>query len=239
MEIALFNAKKRSKQQEYMDTHIFDAPTYQQLLTDLKTVNKYLGGFAITYKAIDKLLQQKKLKEVTIVDVGCGDGEQLRYLSKKLKNSSISFQFIGIDYKEEILAIATHRSKQYHNITFKKANILDPHCNLPKASIYTCSLFLHHFNDKQIINIINGLLKNSTLGVVINDLHRSWWAFYLFKIFSILFIKTEVAKYDGLVSVASGFTFRDFKTYKLQINGSHKIQWKWAFRYLWTIKKKN
>ena len=77
------------------------------------------------------------------------------------------------------------------------------------------------------------------MGVVINDLERSPIAYYLFKAFSFFFIKTEIAKKDGLLSVRRAFKMRELQDFSKQVkNATHHIRWKWAFRYIWVLKKK-
>jgi hypothetical protein len=72
---------------------------------------------------------------------------------------------------------------------------------------------------------------------VINDLHRSKVSFFLFKLFSLIFIKTPIAKHDGLVSIKSAFTKLDLVTFSIDMpHVEHDIRWKWAFRYLWIIR---
>ena len=68
-----------------------------------------------------------------------------------------------------------------------------------------CNLFLHHFKNEEIITIVQKLVDASKMGVVVNDLNRNKLAFNLFKVFSRIFLKTHIARNDGLVSVARGF----------------------------------
>ena len=50
---------------------------------------------------------------------------------------------------------------------------------------------------------INEYVELAKIGIVINDLQRSGLAYYLFKLFSLIFIKTDVAKIDGLISISN------------------------------------
>ena len=74
-----FSNKYRSGQTEIMDDLDFQGVEMKNLLKDLKVVNKWLGGNTITIDGIKKLLQNhSKAEKVTILDIGCGDGELLR-----------------------------------------------------------------------------------------------------------------------------------------------------------------
>ena len=74
------------------------------------------------------------------------------------------------------------------------------------------------------------------MGVVINDLQRSKLAYYLFKGFSAIFIRTAMARRDGLISIGSGFTREELQDFAKDLPMvQHRIRWKWAFRYVWVM----
>jgi len=53
-----------------------------------------------------------------------------------------------------------------------------------------------------------------------------------------LFLKTDTAKHDGLVSIARGFKKDELEHISKKIpNQKSEIHWKWAFRYQWILKK--
>jgi len=79
----------------------------------------------------------------------------------------------------------------------------------------------------------------ASLGVIINDLERNRLAYYLFHAFSLIFIKTKIAKQDGLISIRRGFLREELQGMSLAFpNLEHRIRWRWAFRYLWVMQAK-
>ena len=99
-----------------------------------------------------------------------------------------------------------------------------------------CTLFLHHFEDPIALNFIQTLLKNAKIGVVINDLHRHWLAYYLFKLLTSVF-GNEMTREDGLTSILKAFKRKDLDRFSKKINFKSTITWRWAFRYQWIINK--
>lgn len=66
-----------------MDDFNLQGDEMQELLTDLKRVNKMLGGNAISLNGIGQLLEGRPANNtITILDIGCGDGEMLRQCAK-------------------------------------------------------------------------------------------------------------------------------------------------------------
>ena len=97
-------------------------------------------------------------------------------------------------------------------------------------------MFLHHFKNEELISFLKSTIKKVTIGVVINDLHRHKLAYYLFKLIG-FFIKNKMIREDGLISILRAFKRKDLENISIQMKVQFSIQWKWAFRYLWVLKK--
>jgi len=222
-----------------MDDFDLKGEEMKELLTDLKKVNKWLGGNQVTKRGIVKLLANRSKEEtITILDLGCGDGEMLRECARFALREGYQFELIGIDANTFILEEARSRSEDFKNITYKEMDIFSEETKVLKLDIALCTLFLHHFSNQDIQTIIQKVLNEAKLGIVINDLHRSRLAFWLFKAISTIILKTRIARHDGLVSVARGFKRSELETMAKQfVNGESIISWKWAFRYSWILKK--
>ena len=70
------------------------------------------------------------------------------------------------------------------------------------------TLFLHHFKEAQLVSFLENTLKQTRIGIIVNDLHRHKLAYYLFILLS-LFIKNKMITEDGLTSVLRGFKRKD------------------------------
>ena len=46
-----------------------------------------------------------------------------------------------------------------------------------------------------------------------------------------------MVKQDGLTSILKAFKRKDLENISKEIKVHFSIQWKWAFRYLWILKK--
>lgn len=233
-----FSNVLRSDQEEIMDSFELSGEEMQNVLTDLKTVNKYLGGNNITIGGISKLLKDHSLtEEVTIIDLGCGDGEMLRQCARFGKKNGYNLKLIGIDGNSHILEEASNRSAHFKNISFMQLDVFsEEKFNVP-FDIALCTLFLHHFKERSILILLQKLIDKARLGVVVNDLGRNYFAFKLFYVVSKIFLKTKVARHDGLVSVARGFKRKELLEMSKKLNLKYfSISWKWAFRFQWILK---
>lgn len=230
----------RSKQEEIMDNFELQGNELKRTLKDLENINKWLGGNKITIKGVKQLLKGKpKSKTYSIADIGCGNGSVLREIAKWGKSNGYDLKLIGIDANAHSIRVAKQESNDFPEINFLKLNIFSSQFNDLDFDIITCTLTLHHFIDQEIASIMMNFKENSNLGVVINDLHRSKMAWYLFQAFCFVFIDNEIARKDGLVSILRAFKKKDLNIYASNIPmAQHTISWEWAFRYLWVIRNK-
>ncbi|MCM5663266.1 methyltransferase domain-containing protein [Galbibacter mesophilus] len=234
----IFHFPNRCEDTELMDDPNLNPAMLEEVLKDLATVNKLLNGNKITIKAIEKIIRDNPNEHFTILDMGCGDGQLLRDISVYFRKKRRNFALVGIDISEKGIEIAKERSKEYPEISFHCQDILNLTTNALECDILVCSLTMHHFKDHEIPLFLEKFVHLAKIAVIINDLERSKLAYYLFKFFSAIFIKTKIAKEDGLVSIKSGFTKDDLHHFSNNLPQiSHSIQWKWAFRYLWVLQK--
>lgn len=232
------NTKYRAIGTEIMDDFSLEGEELRNALDKIADINKLLGGNKLTLNCVKQLLKETNKQEITIVDVGCGNGDMLRMLADYGKEANIDFRLIGIDANKYTINYARKLSKAYLNIEYRCLDVFEDDFKVLKYDIVLCTLTLHHFKDDEILKIIATFNKNAVMGVVINDLHRSKIAYRLFSIMCRLFNLNRMSREDGLLSILRGFKKEELELYskKLNLNNS-RIQWKWAFRYQWIISK--
>ncbi|MGB6151200.1 MAG: methyltransferase domain-containing protein [Pricia sp.] len=228
---------ERSRAPELMDDGNVAVQTLKEVLHDLDRTNTLLGGNRITVQGVERLIREHRQESYTIVDMGCGNGSMLREIVKLGRRRRVNVKATGIDLSEKGLAIAKSASADFPEIRFLKQDILALNPDDLECDILLCTLTMHHFYSENIPVFLKQFTKLASIGVVINDLQRSALAYQLFKGFSAIFIRTKIAKHDGLVSIQSGFTKAELENFAKDLPSvEHEIQWKWAFRYLWVMR---
>lgn len=222
-----------------MDDFSLEGEELRDALDKLAGINAFLGGNNGVIKGIKKLLNSNfKDSEVSIADIGCGSGDMLRVIADYGKKHDIKFRLTGIDANEFTVNYARKLSAGYENIEYICTDIFAPDFENLKYDIFICTLTLHHFKDDEILKIMSIFNNNAAKGVVINDLHRSKVAYFLFKIICFVFGLNRMSREDGLVSILRGFKKQELQHYSEKLNlKKYSIQWKWAFRYQWIIFK--
>lgn len=233
------NTTHRTNDSEIMDDFLLEGEELKESLDKIAKINQLLGGNQLTLQGVQDLMSKiPKLNEIVIVDVGCGNGDMLRTLADFGLKKKLKFQLIGVDANKYTVNHAQSLSKNYSNISYRCEDIFDQSFNELKYDIILCTLTLHHFKYDEIIYLLNVFCTNSTIGIVINDLHRSPIAYRLFQALCLVFRLNEMSRQDGLTSILRGFKkeelihFSEKSSFK-----NYKIHWKWAFRYQWIISK--
>ena len=76
------NTKYRTDEPEIMDDFLMEGEVLQDALDKIAKINQFLGGNQLTLQGVESLLKNhNKNDEVTIVDIGCGNGDMLRKLA--------------------------------------------------------------------------------------------------------------------------------------------------------------
>lgn len=233
----LVDTKYRSDLEEIMDDFTLEGKLLRDTLDKIATINKFLGGNNVTLNGVKKVLQNHpKNKMITIIDLGCGNGDMLRDLAVLGTKHGYLFQLIGIDANPDTIAYAKQLSLNYPQISFKIVDIFSNDFDQLEFDIALATLFFHHFKEPELINFLKKLVSKANLGVVVNDLHRNKMAYYLYKLI-MLPVTNKMVKYDGLVSILRGFKKVDLEQMSQQLQATYDIQWKWAFRFLWVLSK--
>ena len=232
------NTKYRTEEDEIMDDFEMEGETLRITLDEIAKINRLLGGNSLTLKGVDSLIDKQGTNNIiTILDIGCGNGDMLRSLADDALKKGRKLKLIGVDANLYTINYAKNLSEEYSNIDYYHMDIFSNEFSNLSYDIVTCTLTLHHFNNKELLSLLSLLIKNCSIGIVVNDLHRSALAYRLFQAVSFIFQLSEMPSKDGLTSILRGFKKKELENFskKLTIK-NYTIHWKWAFRYQWIIK---
>jgi 2-polyprenyl-3-methyl-5-hydroxy-6-metoxy-1,4-benzoquinol methylase len=217
--------KTRIHQEELLDDLSVPFADIAINMKELDTINTLLGGHAITIKGIEKLIENKT--NLTVCEVGCGGGDNLKAIYNWARKKNISLQLAGLDYNKNCIQYA--KQTQSFPCEWIEENFLT---HTKQYDIIFCSLFTHHFKTEQLKNILLQMKSQSKIGIIINDLHRHPIAFYSIKFLTKVFSKSYLVKNDAPLSVLNGFVIKEWKEIFSSLQMKASIQWKWAFRHL-------
>ncbi|MBK7380260.1 MAG: methyltransferase domain-containing protein [Ignavibacteriales bacterium] len=219
---------KREFTKEIMDDFSIRDERIDFALAELNLINKFLGGNSTTGFGV-KLLSNNNHSnhKLSILDVGAGSSEVLQNkINHDADVYSLDLNFRVCEYLKEKSIDSNVLYGNALHFPFKEKSI----------DIVHLSLFLHHFTEPEINSILTMSIKICKAGIVINDLRRSWFAYFGISLLTKLFSKSEMVKNDGPLSVKRGFTKNELLNI-LSRSGitNYKIYRTWAFRWLVVI----
>lgn len=225
--------RQRSYQQELLDRTDIPFEDIKRNMQELDLINTKLGGHDITLDGIVALMKDQMIfnSALTVVEIGCGGGDNLRAIRNWAEKIRLPVHLKGIDINPDCIAYANQQKRNrgiefitsdYKNMTFEQ-----------KPDIIFSSLFCHHFSEDELIYMLRWMHQNSQLGFYINDLHRHWLAYYSIKFLTRVFSKSYLVKNDAPLSVQRGFKRNEWvEIFKQAGISNFNCKWRWAFRWL-------
>ncbi|WP_158250453.1 methyltransferase domain-containing protein [Aquimarina sp. I32.4] len=218
------NHKIRLQQPEQLDNLSLSGLSLQNTLSSLKFINTFFGTHRQLSKSIVSYCKSKPtVKTFNIVDIGCGGGDCIAYISKELKKQNIAAVLTGIDGNPESISYAIQQNSNNSFINYMVADILDVNFVPPPCDILISSHFIYHFNTKNLHLFLNKIQPKKIKHVIFSELNRNILAYYAFKTIQIILPISRIAKKDGLIAIQRAFTYKELKTI-LQNNGIRKYK---------------
>lgn len=224
--------RTRSAELEIMDDLNCHGEVVDQTLRELEIINRLLGGDNVTIDGIEKLTREKK--SLVIADYGCGGGDLAMKIVRWARTKSIKIEVIGIDANPNIIEFAKKNCSDFKEISFET---LDVFADEKQYDIITATLFVHHFDNDQLVRLFLSMKNQARVGVVINDIHRHSFSYHSIKLLTSLFSNSSMVKFDAPLSVKRAFRKGELIDI-LHAAGitNYTLKWRWAFRWQLIIK---
>lgn len=225
----------RSRQTELIDEAGVPADAWRVCLGELNRINAHLGGHAITLLGLKALIDPART-EITVAEIGCGGGDNLKAIYHWNKSRGLPLRYIGIDLSKSCVDYASSSCRdlgaRFIHADYREVFFED------QPDIVFCSLFCHHFTNEELVDMLRWLHTNSRSGFFINDLQRHPVAFYSIRALTALFSRSYLIKNDAPISVLRGFRRQELEALLHQADiPRYSLSWRWAFRYLLIVKK--
>jgi ubiquinone/menaquinone biosynthesis C-methylase UbiE len=159
---------------ELLDGPLDQPATLDGNLRDLRRINRWLGGVALSAAALEAIAAHRA--DLTLLDVGTGGADIPIALAKLARTRRRRLHAVGIDNRPEVLAAAVRARP--HDVS---DNGVELHVGDGRRLSYAdrsfdvahASLFLHHLDPAVAVETLREMGRVARLGVVINDLDRT------------------------------------------------------------------
>jgi 2-polyprenyl-3-methyl-5-hydroxy-6-metoxy-1,4-benzoquinol methylase len=227
---------QRSYEKELLDRDDIPFADIERNMRELDIINTWLGGHAISIRGLKDLIRAKGLKDhwrrISICEIGCGGGDNLRVLSRWCRKQGIGVEVTGIDNNVHCIAVARERWRE-GNASWIHSDYREVAFDGGKPDIIFSSLFCHHFTDEELVYMLGWMQQHAGAGWFINDLQRHPVAYHSIRLLTKWFSRSYLVKNDAPLSVLRGFSRVEWKKILDQAGiRDYSLRWKWAFRWL-------
>ena len=193
----------RAIAEELMDADDLAPETYAKVLTDLAKVNTVTMARRPTLDFLSRVRAAAPGKPLKILDVGFGDGDMLRAISRWGKTHGAKLTLVGIDLNPKSASIAgaaTPDDMRIEYLTGDYASLADQDFDVILSSIVA-----HHMSHDQLIGFLRFMDGQARRGWFINDLHRHGFAWVGFPLLARLMGWHYIVRHDGQLSIARSY----------------------------------
>ena len=229
---------RRNLQPELIDREDLDAQRHRHALDGLARINFFSRSAAILWPPIRALISSEPGRTWRLLDVATGAGDLPVALWRKARRAGIRLEVEGCDRSGRAIEHARRRAERWNVPArfFERDAVEQP---LPAGyDIVTSSLFLHHLDEPQAIELLGRMAAAAGRLMLVNDLERSRAGFALAFVGVRLLTRCDVVHADGPQSVAGAFRLDEVRAMcrAAGLEG-YSLKRRWPCRYLLAWKR--
>jgi len=195
----------RARGTEFLDQPDCDLALATASYRFMEMVNRYFGGIRTVRRFLAaEATERQGYHPLRILDIGSGSCDIPLAVSRWARAHGISVQFTCLEMADHAVGIARAKLAQANDTAITLLQE-DAFCHQP-VEPYDCavsSMCFHHFDDAQILALLQGLRRIVTGRVLINDLRRSGLASLAAR--ALLVGSPVGVRHDALLSIQRGF----------------------------------
>jgi ubiquinone/menaquinone biosynthesis C-methylase UbiE len=201
--------KQRSHEPEYLDTGDYTPEEYEDCISELQFVNRWMGDAHALKQTLLKDVEQNSLREFSVLDVGAGSGELLRVAASWARETNRRFRGVGLELNERSAQAILEDSKAFPEIASVRADALRMPFGDAEFDYVMCSLFTHHFPDQQVVQLLREMSRAARRRIFVIDLHRDPVPYFFYTTLGKLVLKNRLIRHDGALSILRSFKPRE------------------------------
>ena len=190
-----------------MDQPGLDDTLHATALDGLRRINWFSRSSASLWGEIRRLDGADPGAPLRVLDVGCGGGDLLVQLRRRARADGCAIRFEGCDASGFAVEYARRHAdrSRVEGLRFFRHDVLAG--PLPdEYDVVMCSLFLHHFDEGDAVEVLARLRAAARRRVIVQDLCRTRSGYVLAWAGCRLLARSKVVHVDGPLSVAGAFT---------------------------------
>ena len=197
---------ERRREPEWMDDPSIGVAAHDDALRGLARLNRVSRSHAILWSRVARMARSANAagRPLRVLDVATGSGDVPLAMAHRARKAGLDIHWSVCDISAHALDAARSRAVR-SGFTFVGHQLDVTSHDLPAAEVSICSLFLHHLDPPQVVGVLRGMRRASSLAIGIADLDRSPWGLALAWLASRALTRSPIVHTDALLSVRAGF----------------------------------
>ncbi len=220
----------RQRTPEIIDQPDLDPVQHVRALRGLARINRISASDAILWGPLYAFARQRPVR---VLDIATGGGDVPIRLWQRARHAGVTLEVCGIDFSPTAVAQARENAAAAEaKVEFRQLDVLRE--DLPAGfDAITTSLFLHHLDEPEALELLRKMGQAAGSLVLVNDLIRSRLGYLAAYLGTRVLTRCPVVHVDGPRSVEGAFTMMEARTLaeRAGLHGA-EVSWRWPWRYL-------
>lgn len=228
------NFAARRLKPELMDDLSLGEQELSQALRGLSRIHTLSRSTNALWPAVRRALADCR-DEAVLMDVAAGNAELSLALAQRASADGLKMRLVALDINEKSLRLASAAACR-RNLKLEAVRCDAAEQDLPRrADIVLCSLFLHHLEFDQAIELLKKMRKAAKRMLIVTDLERSATHCALAHAVSRLVTRSRIVHVDAAQSVKAAFSREELSDIAAQAGlGKAVLRRHWPFRLMLT-----
>ncbi len=196
-------------------------------------INKLLSGWDRIYRYYIKPIVRANRGTASILDIGCGGGDIIRYLHELSFEDGFDIRFTGIDPDRRSIEFIA-KNEWPENVTFYAKKAKDLIHEGQRFDIVISNHLVHHLTEKQLTSLCRDARLLARKLVLFSDIERSDLGYLCFQLAAPLLFRNSYIVKDGLISIKKSYRKSELESV---LPGGWTVQRQFPFRLIATLSK--
>jgi SAM-dependent methyltransferase len=206
----------------------------RETLRELRVINRRLGGYVTSWRALDDLALRAQLergRKLAVLDVGGGSGDAAPAILRWAQRRGFDVRVTVVDIHPDTVEEARRRLGTVEGVDVRLADLFEI---APRSfDIVHAALFLHHFDGDEAARAMTAMGRIARVGVVVNDLHRHPVPWTLIRWITGIASRNRLIRADAPHSVARAFIEQDWRA--LATSAGLDLEWRRVWAWRWAV----
>jgi SAM-dependent methyltransferase len=200
-------------------------------LDNLRTLNRYLGGYRNVLRGLAGVMNGHHRGEFSLLDIGAGSADVAAAVARWARRRKLVARISCLEREEITLGQAARRTRGLAEIRLVRGDILRPPFAPASFDFVLASQLLHHFADEQIVSLLRRWARLARRAIIVSDLVRHPLAYHGIRLLTRAWTSNIMTLSDAPLSVRRALTIEEWRGLFRQAGiGRFTVEWAVPFR---------